>query len=217
MSGSAPALRAATAIDLSSDLPPTPMLPGEDEDAYDRHLQAIHSAARPTDAIEAFWVEDIAAASWDVRRWRTYKAATINNYADKALSKNLEYYDVDDNDIDDTEADDENFDTRWDWLKSVLLDRWRSESKEDRDFAKQWFDAIGLDINEVIAEAMVDHQQQVEFFEGQIARARNQFDTLIREIDRHRDAVAKRIRNAFQDIKDAEFDVVASGHREAAE
>lgn len=70
--------------------PPAPILPGEDEKAYNELLAQVSSTVKPKDAIEEVWVRDIVDSTWEIFRNRGYKARLIKSAVPAALQKVLE-------------------------------------------------------------------------------------------------------------------------------
>lgn len=69
---------------------PAPILEGENSKAYDELLASISGAVNPSDSIEDIWVNDVASMTWEILRYRRYKAALIKAAVPEALEAVIE-------------------------------------------------------------------------------------------------------------------------------
>lgn len=68
----------------------SPVLEGEDADAYDELLARIYAAVGPTDFIDRMFVNDIGYLQWDILRLRRLKTGLIRSIGSEALKKFLD-------------------------------------------------------------------------------------------------------------------------------
>ncbi len=169
-----------------TDLGRPVLLEGEDESAYDRLLAQVSDAVRPTDIIEEFWVRDVVDLVWEALRLRRLKAQLLNSSAAKGLDEILK--------------------PLVDWSqRKVLVEGWYGR---DPDAVKKVDDLLqkaGLTMDAVMAHTLSQKLDDVERIDRMLASAEARRHLVLREVDRHRAAVAERLRVASEDIQDAEF------------
>jgi hypothetical protein len=184
--------------DLHSLLGPPPLLEGEDASAYHTLKFRILSAVQPEDAIEEMWVRDIVDLLWETARLRRFKTKLMSVAAHQGL-------------------------------KSLLRHRIAFESSEHlaqgwarRDPAivkdvKQNLRSVGLDEEAIAAQTLADQRDMFEKIDRMIMQTEARRHVVLREIDRRRDALARRLREISTEVEDGEFTEIAPPHREAAE
>ena len=68
---------------------PPPLLPGEDDAAFDALFARIHAAVKPVDIIDEMFVDDLVSLEWLVLRWRRLKSSLIRTRGLAALEEFL--------------------------------------------------------------------------------------------------------------------------------
>ena len=175
---------------------PPPLYCTEDTEAYDQLYDRLRSAIAPNDVIEEIWVRDVADLTWDCLRLRRLKAKKMH-----LMSK---------------------------WGLMATLERLRVTDESRRDLSYQW-DTGGPSARHGICEFLrkssvnpdnlealdlSDGLDDLERMDRMIMRSEARRNVALREIDRHRDAVARRLREAVAEIEDAEFEDVSSADGE---
>src|SRR3954469_20262391 len=170
-------------------LPPPVFLEGEDDQLYARLLEQVTAAVGPRDIIEEFLVRDVMDLQWEVIRFRRLKACLLNAHAAPKITDILSPL------IGDHEAD-------------RLGGLWRNGDRDGIETVKQELEKGNLSIENVMAETLVLKLDEVERIDHIIARAEARRVSILREMDRHRTALATSLRQATQAIEDAEFSEV---------
>jgi hypothetical protein len=162
------------------------LLEGEDEATYDRLLAKVTAAVRPADIIEEFWVRDVVDLMWEALRLRRLKANLLQACAASGLRKVLEPL-VEFRDL------------------SGLVEAWYARDPEALQEVKELLAKAGLNMGHVMAQTLSQKLDDVERIERMLAQAEGRRHVVLREVDRHRAAVASRLRLASEEIQDAEF------------
>lgn len=189
--------RAEPPADLQSLFGPAPLLAGEDASAYEALKGQIRAAVAPNDVIEEIWVRDVLDLLWETMRLRRLKAKLMQAAAHEGLDKLLRP------------------------LTGML---------EPQDLSKAWarrdassvkkVDALlqqaGLDQEAIAAQTLAVKLDAFERIDRMIMQTEARRNMILREIDRHRDVLARRLREASAMIEDAEFAVIGAPEADAA-
>lgn len=178
-------------------LGPPPILAGEDVNSYDALYSRIRGAVDPKDVIEEFWVRDIVDLLWEALRLRRLKAWLMAAAAPEGLAK----------------------------LLTPLVPNYSQRASLVRDWAGKKGDALqevslllkeaGLDEMAIAAETLLVKIDAFERIDRLIMQAETRRNAVLREIDRRREAVAHRLREAAAIIDDAEFREICAPEPEA--
>jgi hypothetical protein len=164
------------------------LLSGEKRDDYNALHARIVEAVRPTDALEAIWVGDVVDLTFDINRLRRMQLRIIEAAKAEALER---------------------------------LVRPVQGGSDSHRFAKAFHNAtvkqvdaalkgMALNHDHVMAKALEVRIAEVDKVNSMIAQAEDRRNRALREIDRHRDVLAARLRAAAE-IEDAHFEVVEDG------
>lgn len=181
--------------DLQSLLGPPPLLEGEDPTAYEELWRRMRSAVAPVDVIEEFWVRDYVDLLWETMRLRRLKAALMRAAAHEGLAKVLTP------------------------LVPNMLDRndlvraWASRGREARQKVTGLLKGAGQDEAAIAAQTFAAKLDTFERMDRLIAQAEARRNTVLREVERRREAVARRLRDASEMIEDAEFTEIDGDER----
>jgi len=170
---------------------PPPLLEGEDPAAYDALLKGVRESVEPEGFIEDMWVRDVVVITWDILRARHIKASIINLARPIALSEMLEPQ------------------LRYDTKK--LVNRWGADDASARKEVLQLLASTGRNLDDVNARAFALRLDVMERLDRIIAQAEARRNQTLREIERRRDTLARRLRERVSAIQDGEFKVVADG------
>ena len=174
------------------------LLEGEDEALYAKLLTQVTAAVAPTDVIEEFWVRDVVDLLWEAMRLRRLKASLLRSSTNKGLEQLLTSL------IGYIEA-------------AELANGWYAREKDAVKEVQKLLDSAGLTMDSVMSQTLSWKLNDVERIDHMLASAEARRHMVLREIDRHRAAVALRLQLAAKQVEDAEFsDVSAKGHSEAA-
>ncbi len=196
----APVLNAAVASpsdDLIEIFGDAPLLNGEDRQAYQSLKKRLFVSVRPGDTIEQIWVYDILNFTWETKRLRGLKVKLMAASSYEGISQLLKPM-VDPN----THTD--------------LVRKWALNDDEGVDRVSKLLDRSFLDDGSINAQVLLIKLDALERIDELIARTDARRNSLLHEIERRREALARRIREATA-IEDAEFKEVDGAHQEAAE
>lgn len=167
-----------------------PLFAGEDEIAYDQLLARVFAAVKPADVIEEIWIQDIADLSWEVVRLRRLKAELLTSSAHKGLRRVLNAL------LGDQEAQN-------------LTQQWAAQIPEALEEVKGILAGADMTMDVVMVQTLSVVIDQFERVDRMIMSAEMRRNAALREIDRHRSALAGTLRRATNDVEEAEFEIVA--------
>jgi hypothetical protein len=168
------------------DLGPGALLVNEDRASYDQLLASVSDHLAPRDVIEEMLVRDVVDLSWEARRLRILKASLLNASEVKGLRLILEPA------VGDTRI-------------GPLLYKWYGGDAEARKEVEALLKQIGHSRDAVMAQTLAAKLAEVETIDRLTANAEGRRSAALRELDRHRDAMAERRRHPAADVEDAEF------------
>jgi hypothetical protein len=175
--------------DIDALLGPPPLLPGEDRDAYWALLQRVRTAIKPEDTIEELWLRDLADLAWESLRLRRLKAKLIGASAYKgvqSLIRPIVKFGRDDS----------------------LAKGWAAGDPESVREVDEVLAARELDREAISAQTLAIEIDSIERIDRILADTEARRNSVLREIERRRAALAQRVRDVVADIEDAEFEEV---------
>jgi len=187
---------ASSPPDLRLLLGPPPLLDGKDACAYDALYGHIRTAVAPRDALEEIWARDVVDNLWEVLRLRRLKVRFMRASAHEGLAQLLRPL------VSDS-------------LDYGLADRWAGRERAAINKVDGLLKQAGLDQEAIAAQTLALKLDTIERIERMIMQAEGRRNRMLREIDRHRDVLAQRLREAATEIEDAEFEEILTA--EAAE
>jgi len=163
---------------------------------YDALLHRLAETVKPKDAVEWLWVADVTNLVWEMRRLRGMRDGIVERETGQGLGDLVE---------DILSADHEWYDLEI--KKDRLIAHWNSGNAFRRKIVLKFLKTRGVDLRQI--HAVVYRRRMDEFtkLEGLIANLGHRRDSVLREIERRRDTVARRLR----DVTDAEFEITKSG------
>jgi hypothetical protein len=177
----------ATKIERPAIFGYPPLVEGEDDKLYREFSARVVSAVKPQDGIEEILVQDVVDLSWDIRRMRLYKAALLSAWSWRGVEQLAVL-------ARDKEA------------ARTLAHDWAASYQEETDEVKEMLDERGLQYEALAALAWADRIGDMERIERMITNAEQRRNGALREIQRHRSALAAAVRRATEDVVDAEFE-----------
>lgn len=183
----------ATLHVLPQDLGPLmaqrPLIQGERAEDYDELLARVASAVGPTDVIEAVWVRDIVDLIWEGQRLRRLKASLLMLARRQAVMRLL---------------DRSHGPVRRPMTETqrAIVNEWLAGDEHGAQHLADVLAERGLDLDSVMAQALSDRIRQVERMEQMIASAEARRQRALAELDRRREALARRLRALSPDITD---------------
>lgn len=178
-------------------LGPAPLLAGEDATAYESLLSHCRRAVRPKDFVEEIWVRDIVDLQWEAMRCRRMVLELMRSKARDGLDQVLRPY------LDQP-------------MRSQLVKRWAAGDREAIRIVDGHLKRVGLEKRVISEQTALLQLDELERLERMIAQAEGRRNAILREIERHRAAVAQRLAQATREIKDAEFTEIAPPQEAAA-
>ena len=165
---------------------PPPLLEGEDTAAYAALLKQVRDGVAPDGVIEDIWVRDVVDITWEILRQRRFKALTIKSARITALRAILDphvgYYEAE-----------------------KLAKKWEAgEAQAEKEVAANLM-RLKLTMDDVNARAYALKLDAIERMDRMIAQAEARRNLVLREVERRRDALARRLRDSVADVQDAEF------------
>jgi hypothetical protein len=160
-----------------------PVVRGEDRTAYDECYKRIFAAVKPEDFLVESWANDIANLTWDIIRYRRAKADFLSVALNEAI-RNL-------------------------CVEPTVADKWAAGDPQVVEQLESELAKIGLSTHALMAKALVAEIEKVAFLDRLIASAEARRNTALRELERHRANLARTLRDASNDVLDAEFEDVA--------
>lgn len=173
-------------------LGPPALHDGESEEDYNHLHERLRSAVLPADVIEELWVRDVADLAWEALRLRRLKAKLMDGAAAAGLERVL------------TDLVPDYF------VRETLLKAWVHREAAARRQVDSLLAKAGLDRGTIEAQTLSARLNAFERIDRLIMLSEARRNAALREIDRHRDAVARRLREAMADIEDVEFQEVSA-------
>jgi hypothetical protein len=172
---------------------PTPLLPGEQEADYAEFALAIVKAAHPKDAIEDLLTRDVIDLSWEVLRLRRLKAGLLRGATSSRIYKVMCRL---------------GYENEYAWK---LAANWAAERKAAQKEVAGALQKAQLTMEDVMAETLEGKIDSFERFDRLLASSEARRNNALREIERHRAAFGTAVRQAIDEVQDAEFLDVDTG------
>jgi hypothetical protein len=180
-------------IDRLAAIAPAPLLPGEQEADYAEFALAIVKAAHPKDAIEDLLTRDVLDLSWEVLRLRRLKAGLLRGAISSSISKVMYRLGYD-----------------YKYAGELAAD-WAARKKAAQKTVAAALREAQLTMDDVMAETLEGKIDSFERFDRLLASSEARRNNALREIERHRAALGAAVRQAMDEIQDAEFRDVDTG------
>jgi hypothetical protein len=178
-------------------LGPAPITYLEDGDGYERILAQMAVAVSPQDFVEWIWVKDLVDLGWDAARARRAKSVRLVMARRDGIESILK--------ADGPGGEGFVMDDAFSAQADRIMD---GDRKEHKAFAAT-LERLGLTIEAASDAAYNTAIEDVERLQRLIDNADSRRDAVLREIDRRREAFAKRARTAVEAmgaVVDAEFE-----------
>jgi hypothetical protein len=178
------------------------LLPTEDPSEYDALLLQLARAVGPSDIVEWIWISDLASLVWEMRRLRDLRERLVENHTAEGLDELFH------EDLDDIVKYLENEE-----VKQRVIADWKSNDPFRREVVDRLLRKKGFDLSNVYAAVFEQRLDEIAKLESLIASLGRRRDSVLREIERRREAVGRRLR----DVTDGDFKVKQSGSRSPGE
>jgi hypothetical protein len=187
----------ADILDRVVGIAPPFLLPGEGEADYANLIARVVAVARPRDAIEEFLTRDVIDLTWEVFRLRRVKAGILKASIHTGVERVLDGLGYGQG-------------QEYDYTRR-LGQSWASGNKKSRKEVLAALTAAGLTIDEVTAKTLESKLDGFERLDRMLASAEARRNNALREIDRRREALGGAVRQAIDEVQDAEFRDVDTG------
>lgn len=181
-----------------SDLAPPVLLEGEDRAEYNRLFAAVMDSVVPRDALEKLWVEDVVYLVWEARRLRILKAHLLRSSARHGLQEILGPLMREIGDTDVIRSLHGQFSSA-----DVLVRDWYANDPKARSEVDALLKKAGLSMADVMAQTLALKMDDIDQIDRMIALSEARRNGALREIDRHRSALAAQLELALAEIEDA--------------
>lgn len=176
--------------DFEQSFGPPPLLEGEDLKAFEMLKRHLFEAIKPEDFIEAMTVNDLLNLLWEsmrLRRLRTKLLSISDHEGLKEIVASL---------------------TGFSPAAGDLAREWALNGRKATGDLAKITKAANIDRDAIQAQTLATHLQTYEAIDRMIERADARRIVILREFDRHREAIAPRLKDAVAEIEDPEFEVV---------
>jgi hypothetical protein len=181
-----------------------PLVVGEDRDLYETLLAGIVARAQPKDIIAWMLVVNFANLQWENRRWHEAMAGIINVARRDGLQSMIELT-IDENDIQDGSDPEREAEIRSpNWYREP-----DSRQATTEHLAK--YDIV--DVSDTMsAQAIAMRAPEIEMLQRMMAANELRCSAVLRELERHDEAMARRVRESREviDVEAEEFAAIPS-------
>jgi hypothetical protein len=167
---------------------PPALIAGEDPAAYEELRARISAAVKPADFLEEIWVRDVVDLTWDSLRMRRLKVSFLMSGKVEGLEMLMRPV----------------WGRRAEELSREAATGNRAAAKE----ADKHLASMGLDKDAPVAGVFATRIYQFERIDRMIMNAEGRRNAALREVDRHRSNLAQALRQASDDVIEAEFEDV---------
>jgi hypothetical protein len=165
---------------------PPPLIQGEDPAAYEAFAAQVIAAVGPVDVLEEIWTRDFIDLSWEVQRLRRLRTKYLKSATHDATKEAIRFHAP--------------LFGREDFLRG-----WERKDPEIMKEAALILKNADLDTEDLAAKAFGQRIAVFEKIDRLITTAEGRRNLALREIERRRDSLARRIQNAAPMIEDGEF------------
>jgi len=179
------------------------VLPGESREDYERLLAQLTADLSPRDLVEEFWVRDVVDLVWESGRLRRLKVALLESSSKEGKSRILGPL---------SSKLGPGFDGVF--AADGLAESWYLRNPQALRAVNALLQEVGLTLEAVMAQTLSAKLDDIERIDRMISLLEARRSAAIRELDRHREALARRADRAAQAIEDAAFTEVPAndGH-----
>jgi hypothetical protein len=184
-------------VDRVVGIAPSPLLPCEQEAEYATHVARIVAVVQPRDAIEDLLTRDVIDLSWEVLRLRRLKAGLLRGAIGSGISAVM--YRL-------------GYEERKGYGSAgELAANWAAGKKAAQKEVTAALRKAQLTMEDVMAETLESKIDSFERFDRMLASSEARRNNALREIERHREALSVAVRQAIDEVQDAEFRDVDTG------
>lgn len=159
-----------------------PLIRGENARSYDELLGRICATLRPQDSLEEIWARDIVDLVWETFRLRRAKAWLMTADAHRRIGSELRGRQAD-----------------------RIARRWSAGDEDAAAQVTSALDAAGLSIDAMLAQAISNSYKTIEQLDRMLLSVEMRRSAVLRELDRHRAPLARKLRHAIAEVEEAEL------------
>jgi hypothetical protein len=180
-------------LDRVVGIAPAPLLPGEQEAEYAAHVARIVAVAKPRDAIEEILTRDVIDLTWEILRLRRMKVGLLRASVGSGIERVMRSLGYD--------------------LISAreIAANWAAGEKSAKNEVTAALKKAQLTMEDVMAKTLEGEIDSFERFDRMLASSEARRNNALREIERHRAALGAAMRQAIDEVQDAEFRDVDTG------
>ena len=176
--------------DVDDLLGPPPLLPSESVADYEGLRARLRAKIVPRDVVEEIWLRDILDLQWEVLRMRRLKSRILSSGRPTGLQSLLDRRVVC-------------------YELSKLVDGLGRGEKETIKQIEKVLKQFGLSVDDIDAHTLLKTLDPLERIDRTISHAESRRNNAVREIEKSRDATARRMRMALseEDASPSSFEV----------
>jgi hypothetical protein len=181
----------------------SPALAGDEKlQDYERFFATIHAAMNPPDSVGWLFVKDVTDWSWEIRRERIIKAATIKYYVKEIIGELIKSELAPSDQFENA-----NFLV---FEAGESLSSWACDPKARAEIDQQ-LAAKGYDASYVLAQAYMRGAAPIEAIDKRIAFHELRRSAALKEAGIWSDVVLRRLEKAIPEVVDGEFTEAQEG------
>jgi hypothetical protein len=154
-------------------------------DAYDAFFARVQASVQPNDIFEEIWVRDVVDLVWWAQRLRRLRDNLLVATTQDAIAAVMRPIIVND--------------------AYILAAGWAWREPESVEKLQSYLRQTELSMDVVMAQALQIRLNDIERIDGMSMKAEARRNAALREIERHRAALADLLRRATESVRDAEF------------
>lgn len=161
---------------------PPPLINGEDSNSYEELLARICDVVKPADIIEHILVRDVVDISWEILRLRRLQANLIQAHAYRGMSETLSPL------VGNPKA-------------QTLAEAWAARKPAAVEEINKALASAGLSMETVMANTLSFKLDELERIGRMVTVAEARRSAALQEIERHRETLGKKLRQAVQELE----------------
>jgi len=176
-------------------LGPSWLIEGEDPQIYEELLARVGAAVDPLDVIDWLLVKDVVALTWQIQRTRRHCDALMRGARRASMIKLLQVACSRLN----------SWDPKLEKEIEALVSDWLAGDKEAAEGIESMLAQSGLSIADVAPQTLTLIAEELDRIDQQTQRHEERRDKILQQIERRRLGWAKLVRQASEEVVDAEF------------
>lgn len=183
---------------------PPPLFEGEDAAAYQKLLERFTADTKPEDIFDEMWVRDVVDLTWETRRLRRLKAHLLTCAMRDQLSLILEPINIVE------EGSDRELSAH------EIAELWAARDPRAIEEVNEQLSSKGLTLEHIAALALSARIEDFERIDRMIMNAEARRNAALRELERHRETLARALRQTSDNVAEADYEDVTPVRRRLA-